>query len=64
MSVILCKFCDALIDLDWNVEHEDECGFEKGILDEDGNNIEEKNREAQNYAEGRGDHLYNQSKGK
>jgi hypothetical protein len=40
MAVIRCKYCDAYIDLDWNVEHEDECGFELGILDEDGKEVE------------------------
>ena len=29
MSVIYCHRCDRYIDLDWNVEHEDECGAEE-----------------------------------
>jgi hypothetical protein len=39
MACIICKYCDRFIDLDWNVEHEEECGFELGILDEDGKPI-------------------------
>jgi hypothetical protein len=32
MAVIYCDKCDRYIDLDWNVEHEDECGVD---FDED-----------------------------
>ena len=31
MSVILCRYCDNLIDLDWHVEHEGECAAEQGV---------------------------------
>ena len=42
MACIMCKYCDRLIDLDWDVEHEEECGFELGVLDEEGNEIPEE----------------------
>ena len=31
MACIICQYCDRLIDLDWNVEHEEDCAFEHGI---------------------------------
>ena len=31
MGVIICRWCDRYIDLDWDVEHEEECAWEKGI---------------------------------
>ena len=36
MSMIFCKHCDALIDTDFNAEHEDECSLNPENKDEDG----------------------------
>ena len=33
MSVIYCQICDRYIDLDWNVEHEEDCAWEHGVED-------------------------------
>ena len=31
MACIYCQICDRYVDLDWDVDHEEECALEHGI---------------------------------
>jgi len=35
VTVILCPYCDRLVDLDWDEDHVEECGWDVDHVDDE-----------------------------